>query len=225
MPSPAPLAPRASNPGTPSAMLPPPPAREPIVVRARGPNVPPRTPRPAMRATQASYRATPSLPSRACAVCVVRARMMCARHVQVRLEKSSTHGFGMNIDNRGVVVSVVPRSPAAQSGVPAGAQIVGVNGAAVDGKPDIYAQLGASGASKRVAEFSLQLADSTPPSTPSTPPPPTAASSGELGEPPSGEQLLRTPSNLKQTRTITTSTVRLEKSPKFGFGGAMVSAP
>ena len=52
----------------------------------------------------------------------------------------------MNIDNRGVVVSVVPGSPAAKDRVPPGARIVAVNGVPVNGKPDIYAQLGAGGA-------------------------------------------------------------------------------
>ena len=79
----------------------------------------------------------------------------------VRLAKGSV-GFGMNIDNRGVVVSVIAGSPASVSiapttagpvrrpnvlciqdnGVPPMSRIVSVQGVPVEGKPQIVAELG-----------------------------------------------------------------------------------
>ena len=58
----------------------------------------------------------------------------------VRLAKGAV-GFGMNIDNRGVLVSVIPGSPAFDSGVPPGCRIIGVEGVRCDGKPEIVSRL------------------------------------------------------------------------------------
>jgi hypothetical protein len=59
----------------------------------------------------------------------------------VRLAKAAV-GFGMNIDNRGVIVSVIPGSPASDNGVPPGCRIIAVQGVPCDGKPQIVSQLG-----------------------------------------------------------------------------------
>ena len=59
----------------------------------------------------------------------------------VRLAKGAV-GFGMNIDPQGVVVSVIPGSPASDHGVPPDSRIVAVQGVPCHGKPEIVAQLG-----------------------------------------------------------------------------------
>ena len=74
-----------------------------------------------------------------------------------RLEKSSRFGYGMNIDTVGVVVSVVPGSPADGKGVPAGSKIIGVNGTPVVGKPAIVQQLTTSEHGGVWADFTLKF--------------------------------------------------------------------
>jgi membrane-associated protease RseP (regulator of RpoE activity) len=114
----------------------------------------------------------------------------------------------MNIDSRGVVVSVVPGSPAETAGVPEGARIIAVNKRIVDGKPDIYAVLSTGQSS---ADFSFQLGysiqyeDAPPPPPPGSPPgTPTRGNSVEYEEGIAPESRPRT--------------YRLEKSSRFGYG-------
>jgi hypothetical protein len=78
----------------------------------------------------------------------------------VRLAKASV-GFGMNIDTRGVIVAVIPGSPASDNGVPPGCKIIGVQGVQCDGKPEIIAQLSkpavAATAASPGVQFELEL--------------------------------------------------------------------
>lgn len=78
----------------------------------------------------------------------------------VRLAKAAV-GFGMNINNAGVIVSVIPGSPASDNGVPPGCRIIGVQGVWCNGKPDILSQLSQPGVKAVTArpgvEFELEL--------------------------------------------------------------------
>eukprot|EP01043_Picozoa_sp_COSAG02_P026205 COSAG02_NODE_1502_length_12258_cov_12.486142_9_plen_222_part_00 len=64
-----------------------------------------------------------------------------ARRTQTVCLAKASVGFGMNIDTRGVIVAVIPGSPAFDNGVPTGCKIIGVHGVRCDGKPEIVAQL------------------------------------------------------------------------------------
>lgn len=64
-----------------------------------------------------------------------------ARRTQTVCLAKASVGFGMNIDTKGVIVAVIPGSPASDNGVPPGCKIVGVQGVRCNGKPEIVAQL------------------------------------------------------------------------------------